>query len=392
MKVLLTGQVGLDKGEYISIVCDILASLGKRCKHKSIGKEIIKRKSGADETTILNLPLGELKSLRELAWKEVIDDSETVEEDDIYIANAHAVFRWKHGLFPAIELRTIQRFNPDIIITLIDDIDCVLERLINRGTSFFELWELLAWREEEIHFSKFLCESLAELSKSKIPFFIIPLSQGEELLARLLNKPNTPKVYLSFSVTGLEEKKEVMRFKKEISDVYIAFDPLAITERSILTQASSLDNEINDFFEPLRVEVARSLEKNNHNADNLWNVYWDEFSALGLSKLKVGNHMLLGREINSIRKAIDSQIISRDYLLIEQSDFVIMHISSFDVGKPRISAGSQSEMIYAYYLGKPVYGVCDEGKDSLSPWVTQFSAIFDTLPDAIDYLVKTHPI
>ena len=66
-----------------------------------------------------------------------------------------------------------------------------------------------------------------------------------------------------------------------------------------------------------------------------------------------------------------------------------MYIRS-EGGKPQISAGCQSEMIYAYTQGKPVYVVCECGSRGLSPWVTQFSEVFERLDDALNYLEKKY--
>jgi hypothetical protein len=50
------------------------------------------------------------------------------------------------------------------VITLIDDVDLVKRGHIDRDTDSFELWELLAWREEELWTTRFLTDSLRKIS------------------------------------------------------------------------------------------------------------------------------------------------------------------------------------------------------------------------------------
>jgi len=197
---------------------------------------------------------------------------------------------------------------------------------------------------------------------------------------------------MSFPVTGLSEgkKKEVDDFKGDVSTMFIGFDPLALEERWMVTTADSLSKELDeDLNRAKRIvdELSNAAEQKNRNVLP----FWDSWSALGLARVKVEDFYLLGRQLISVLEAIDSQIISRDFLLIDQSDFVLMYIRVGEDGTPQISAGSQSEMLYAYSQGKPVYVVCPGGRRQLSPWVTQFSEVFETLPAAFEFLAKRYP-
>jgi len=89
-------------------------------------------------------------------------------------------------------------------------------------------------------------------------------------------------------------------------------------------------------------------------------------------------------------RAIDAQIIARDYLLIDQSDFIVVYIRTDDNGNPRISAGCQSEVTYAYTHGKEVNVIFKGGERKLSPWVTQFSNVFKTVDDCLKYIQEKY--
>ena len=392
MRVLITGQVGLEKSQYLAEVKQLLEDDRTNVESLIVGEEMIKAHGGnIEEKTILNLPKGQLDCLRKLAWKSILGAAEAHDNNGIFIVNSHAVFRWHHGLFPAMELDLVLQLDPEIILTVIDDTHVIAENLKERGTSYFDLWELMAWREEEIILTQFLGNSVAELRKKTIPFYLVPKAQGAELLARLLIEPSTPKIYLSFSVTGLpdELKKEVNQFKKSVSREYIVFDPLAMSERSILIRADSLTKEMDAAFRPIFEKV---LSDHQNEEDDLWRPLWDNSSALGLTKIRIEDQWIAGGEVNAIRGAIDGQIITRDYHLIDQSDMILMFISTTEGGQPRISAGSQSEMLYAYSQGKPVYGICQGGKRKLSPWVTQFSEVLETLDEALAFIRSKHPV
>ncbi len=389
MKVLVTGQVGLDKLDYLEEVRKLGAANSKEIITRTTGKKMVDASEGkVDEKTILNLPKEYLDILRRLVWQDILGEAKNISEEQIYIVNSHSIFRWHHGMFPAIDLDLIQSFSPDIVVTMIDNIHHIKQRLVARNTDFFELWEILAWREEEIWVTRLLAESLQKLNSSDNPrSYIIPRKQGPELLYRVLTEPSLPKVYISFPITNLakERKKEVQAFKEEIQKKFIAFDPFSVSERGIVTLADSLSGEMSEAFQPIRDSILK-LNEELKKEDLRWRTSWSEKVALGLSDINIGDGSILnGGEIASILEAIDSQIISRDFLLIDQADFVLMYIHT-ESGVPRISAGCQSEMVYGYSRGKPVYVVCDCGRKGLSPWVTQFSEVFETVEEAISFL------
>ena len=57
---------------------------------------------------------------------------------------------------------------------------------------------------------------------------------------------------------------------------------------------------------------------------------------------------------------------------------------------PVISAGCQSELDYTYHSGKDVVVIFSGDTKKLSPWVTEFSAIFSKVDDAKEYVLQTY--
>jgi adenylate kinase len=388
VRVLFTGQVGLEKGAYLGEARELAEARGVGLEYHTLGQQMIQSYLGKiDDQTILNLPKTLLDLLRRYAWDKLLIRAGGLPDEAVFVLNSHAAFRWHHGLFPALDLDLVMDLDPSVVVTLIDDIDKVQAGLEQRGTPFFELWELLAWREEEIWLTRFLRDSLQKLKGREIPYYLLPRAQGAELFVRLVSEPSTPKVYLSFAATGLpeEQKKEVDEFKGRVSERFIAFDPLAMGERAVVTTAKSLAKEIED---AIRASISDALSAwpAVEGEELRWTLKGlDERTALAFAEIRVGHTTFDGSQVASIFEAVDSQIIARDYLLIDQSDFVLMYIRTSE-GEPAISAGSQSEMVYAYSQGKPVYVVCAGGGKSLSPWVTQFSEVFETLGEALEYL------
>lgn len=389
-KVLFTGQVGLNKSKYLEEAKQKANELGWKLKFESIGQRMIKNYPGKiDENSILNLSKVLLDTLRQWAWKEILSELKNSQEEnhEIFVINTHAVLRWHHGFFPALELELIREFSPDIVIVLIDDILQIKKGLQERGTDFFELWELFAWREEEIWLSKFIADTASKLLSKEVQFFVVPKSQGPDLLTRLVIEKDTPKVYTSFPITGIseEEKVKIETFKERVKEEFITFDPGSIEDRDLTVAYYTVEDEMRK-----GVEISlNSLENCSSPNENKWTIYKDDLTPLTLSKLKFDID-LLGRELLPVLKTIDSQIISRDYLLIDQIDFVIMYIRMDSEGKPLISAGCQSEMVYGYSHGKEVYIIFAGGKKKLSPWVTVFSKAFKNTDDAFKFIIEKH--
>jgi adenylate kinase len=395
MRVLLTGQVGLNKGHYITSLKNLAAEKGIRINSATVGSRMIQsHPHDIDDRTILNIPRAMLDLLRRYAWSEIVEEAEESEREDpdsVFIVNGHAVFRWHHGLFPALDLDLVIELQPDVLVTLIDDVDRVVGGLQERHTDWFKLWEVLAWREEEIWFTKFLGDSLRKLNGQAVDFFVLPKEQGPQLLLQILTKPDAPKVYMSFPVSGVppDQKQKIQAFKERVSQEFVGFDPLALGERSLVTAAHSLTREVNEHFEGM---FATGLFDMNDKTKLRWRPCRDEWSSFGLINLDMEDLSLEGREVIGVLDAIDSQIIARDHLLIDQSDFVLMYVRAGEEGVPLISAGCQSEMIYAYSQGKPAYVVFPGKRTLLSPWVTQYSEVFQTLQESFEHLATEYGI
>ena len=119
MNILVTGQVGLKKAGFLEELKELAKSKDLTVETRTIGEVMIDKYVGRiDDATILNLPKTFLDLLRRYAWEDIIYKGHSAgEEGELFIVNSHAVFRWHHGLFPAIDLDLIVKFKPDIVHT-----------------------------------------------------------------------------------------------------------------------------------------------------------------------------------------------------------------------------------------------------------------------------------
>jgi len=410
MRVLVTGQVGLNKGAYLKETGELIRTPDRKYVLESIGEWMVRlySKETVTEKTILNLPRAVLELLRRYAWSKILEDigPDRCGRDDVVVVSSHTVFRWYHGLFPAIDEDLICEFNPDIIVTLIDDVDDIIRGLHERDKDYSpQLWEVLAWREEETWFTHYLRESVQKLLGHKIGFYVLLKEQGPALLAKILTNPNAKKVYMSFPMTTLlarlddlkadqpqhsedlkhvnEVVEKVRAFKATVEEMFVAFDPAAMEERGLVGKSRTIEGDLKVPFAAVADDVKKLMDAGVTSQPPTWTASWGLHSSIGLVNFDFEGQELRGAEVTACLAGIDSQIISRDYLLIDQSDFVIMYIATGDNGQPVISAGCQSEMLYAYAQGKPVYVVCSNGKKFLSPWVTEFCQVYDTTEEAL---------
>lgn len=347
MKVLFTGQTGLDKKAVLrrlEALCherghriDAVYHLGDLMYEESekAGK-VLKRGK------ILDLPPMELALLRRTALWRV--GSEMAGKQSAWV-NSHAVFRWDNQLLPAFRLSDFEAFRPDAIITLVDDLDVIklrLDSLRAKGqlpsNSHFTLKDILVWREEEILASRFLAEALGVL------FFIAGVSLDPQVdpeplrpLYSLLFEPWKKRAYVSYPISDAQGNpdvwKRVVRFRKLVRGHVAAFDPLIIDEKRLeseLNRTVRQDPDAKTFTVNVRGGTALDPERSE------------------------GSLRVSVEEVREVLPDIDGQILARDYALIDQSDMIIAYFPLDADGTVLIAGGVQSEIEHAAAFTKDV--------------------------------------
>lgn len=354
MKVLFTGQPGLNKGPYVEKIAEVCKKNKKQVEVFHTGELIYGKGLSISRGRVLSLPRREQFLLAERIYQDIISRSRSLAKD-IFI-NGHATFRWYHGLYYALDFRVLKKLSPDVIITLVDDIDEIRFNLNKRFKKYhwpkFTLKDIIVWREEEIMTS----ELLSVLLDAK--YYLIPMAHSPELIYKILYDYKLRKAYVSFPISHVRDKpallREINRFRNAIQGCVIAFDPYTIKEKRL----SYLLEDVGPKGEFVSVKVRK-----------------------GKIRLSIN-------EVRDIDEDIEGQIVSRDYKMIEQSDLIIAYVPDF-FGKPLISEGVERELQHAYNYTKEVYIIWTSKKKVPSPFLkTTATKIFASLKEALDYFAS----
>ncbi len=365
MRVIVTGQVGMDKKAYLAGVTDQAARVGDSIDVFHVGDRMYAEAPELSAGRILDLPLSRLGSLRRAVFRDIINESAGHEN---VIVNTHATFRWRHGLFSAFDFDQIEAFKPDLFVCLVDNIETVHHRLHRDYEIDATLKDCMVWREEEILASELLSKAVKGSQ-----FYILSRGRTEpsaRTLHRLICDPRTRKVYPSFPMSHVVDMPEVLAeiddFRARLGDNFITFDPGDVDEKMLLERAIVAAREGEEFIEaggdgtPIDADAP------------------DQGVVTQSFKVPV-------REVLDIAGDIDGQIYMRDFRLIDQSDMIVSLIPELPGGLPGLSSGVERELHHAFEHTKEVYIVWRPDR-SPSPFITETATrVFKTVDEAMAY-------
>ena len=352
VRVIVTGQVGLDKKPFIDDVVGLIEKSGRDVRAFHVGDLMYAEAPDVVPGRILDLPRQRLTTLRRSIFKDIL--AATASAPSI-IVNTHATFRWKHGLFLAYDHAQIAAFDADLYVTLLDNVDAIHERLDREHELRHTLKDILVWREEEIVVTEAMAEAVAGYGHAYVMSISNPRIAAQSLF-RLMFEPRRKRVYPSFPMTHVLDMPEVLaeieRFRDALADHFITFDPADVDEKKILNEAGDATK---------RGEDEVTLEVNGRKIT-----------------LKV-------TDITTIAPDIDAQIYARDFKLIDQSDMIVSLIPAFPDGRPVLSSGVERELQHAYESTKEVFVVWLPNCDP-SPFITETATrIFRTVDELFDH-------
>jgi adenylate kinase len=359
MRAVVTGQIGMDKKQYLQAAVDFAGGQGEPVTLFNIGDMMYAEARDITQGRILDLPWSRLSSLRRAAFKDVISQSR---DQKHVIVNTHATFRWRHGLFSAFDFDQMHMLAPDLFICLVDNIEVVHHKLHRDHDIDATLKDCMVWREEEILATELMSQALHK------PFYI--LSRGRHLpttstMFRLACRPAMKKVYPSFPMSHVVDMpdvlKEIDEFRAELAKHFVTFDPGDVDEKLLLERALAASREGN---------VDKYLEVAPH-------------SFGGSKDAKAEPIRVRVREVLDIAGDIDGQIYMRDFKLIDQSDMIVSLIPELPGGNPGLSSGVERELQHAFEHTKEVYVVWKPKKHP-SPFITETATkIFKSVPEAL---------
>jgi len=365
MRAIVTGQIGMDKKQYIDEVVNFAGQQGETVTPFHVGDLMYAEARDITPGRILDLPWSRLNSLRRAAFKDIRADARDL---DNIIVNTHATFRWRHGLFPAFDLDQIEQLNPDLFICMVDNIEVVHHRLHAEHDSDATLKDCMVWREEEILATEIMAQALHK------PFYILSRGRHESTTRtafRLICRPDMKRVYPSFPMSHVvdlpDTLKEIEDFRAALAEHFITFDPADVDEKLLLDNAIAAAREGQDTitYEPHAYGGSR-----------------------GAPALKVPV-----RQVLDIAGDIDGQIYMRDFKLIDQSHMIVSLVPELPgkdgKGMPGLSSGVERELQHAFEHTKDVYIIWKPQK-APSPFITETATkIFTSTNEALEHFETT---
>ncbi len=362
MRAVVTGQIGMDKKDYLAAVADVAGQRGGRLEMFHVGDMMYREAPDVRPGRILDLPLSRLNALRRAAFKDIISATSPPDAHPNVIVNTHATFRWRHGLFSAFDFDQVQLLKPNMCICLVDNIEVVHHRLHAEHTIDATLKDCMVWREEEILATELLAQAVGCQNR----FYILSRGRQQdtvETCVRLVTRPDIRKVYPSFPMSHVVDMPDVLaeidHFRAELARHFIAFDPGDVDEKLLLDRAIAATKEGKDW-----------LEVSPHTFGG----------RTGSEPMRVRV-----REVLDIAGDIDGQIYMRDFKLIDQSDMICSLVPELPGGVPGLSSGVERELQHAFEHTKEVYVVWKPKKNP-SPFITETATrIFKSVDEALRY-------
>jgi len=357
MRVVVTGQVGLDKKPFLRCVVDLAAEGGFQLAVCNIGQMMYAEAPDVAPGRILDLPLSRLNSLRRSVFKDVLA---SCRRHDHVLVNTHATFRWRHGLFHAFDYDQMKALDADMYVAVVDNIDRVHRRLARDGHTDHSLKDLIVWREEEI----MATELLSQIVRGHGHFYICARGADDstaESLVKLICRPHLKKAYLSFPMSHVDGSPDILAeiaaFRREMKRHFICFDPGDVEEKHLCT---------------LAIEAAEAGHRTVETG------LPGERTTLEVAQML------------DVIADIDGQIYARDFKLIDQSDMIVSLIPQLAGGLPGISSGVERELQHAHEATKDVF-VIWRPKDPPSPFITETATrVFPSTEQAVRFFLESN--
>jgi adenylate kinase len=352
MIVVVTGMVGVDKKSYLEKVCEYAAGQGKEVLLCNVGDRMYAEAPDIPPGKILDIPLKRLNSLRRSVFKDIIAKARKAPN---LIVNTHATFRWRHGLFPAVDFDQMRQLNADMYVCLIDGVVALHTRLVDDHAVEHSLKDLIVWREEEVLGTEMLCKGIDET----VPLYCLARGSKAETVETfygIVFDGRIKRAYLSFPMTAVGDmenvQKEIDNFRQLMKQSFICFDPGDLEECYLPEKAKRAVEEGLDYVEATALGRQVRLDLN---------------------------------EVRQIQRDINSQTYARDFMLIDQAEMIISLVPSLEDGRAAISSGVERELQHAHEAAKEVY-VIWTAKQSPSVFVTQTATkVFETIAEAQEY-------
>lgn len=335
MRVIFTGQTG------INCESEVLKNLELFCKKVGIPKEDLKLYSLNEELKNLNIDMISFldsqnpktkADIWERAFNKILSKINDEKPKHIFLSIHHIFYRYS-SFFSPVGWDLIKDFQPDIFITLIDDLYSIWKRIKSRNDrwpskSYFCLRELSSWRSAEILMTDFLAKSLSSSSKI-IKNYVVAVKHPSQMLYRLLFEPEKLIVYTAFPITSTrkdpEKVEEINKFRMQLHEKFTIFDPITIDEDILRILLEK---------QPKNQETLLVRAKDRWPIPHGWSLCKDVDYPI---ELKANDALEVVQDLKD-------HIMLRDFRLIEQADCLVGYRPHYEGQR---SIGMFAEMTYA---------------------------------------------
>jgi adenylate kinase len=348
MIVWCTGISGSGRGDYLREVGRYFQSHDADCEVIEFGELLAmvqgETRNADDATTLLDGNPEVLRAHRRAALDTLKHQLAQRPAESFTLVSTHACFMRRGRFQPGMDMGPLKRLlEPmvDMYITIIDGCVPVYARQQHHPEwrGLLSLQEIAIWRDFETSLTQLLAEYEGK------PYYLLAREEPASALYNLCQKPRAKTVYLSYPITAILKE-----------------DP------SLIDSALAVGDQLRDagfiVFNPLAVE--------------------DIGEALGTFDVDVP---VPENQFEAARPYIESQIIGRDFQLIDQSDLVVVYYPT-----EKLSPGVLSEMMHARDRRVPVYMCGFPG--AISPFLgILYQEAFETPRELVDRLrdLRDHP-
>lgn len=312
------------------------------------------------------------------AIQRILDEIGSTPPQYLIIAFHYVYFR-NGRLFAQANWDLLAKLRPRMIVTLIDDMFDIWERIRRREEEFatrsvVPLAAILLWRSFEIAGAQQLANNLfvkasnygidasrepwASVSPpffgGPIEHFVVSVKHPIETIFKLFSQPDRLRIYASYPITKprphADGRAEIDAARAKLVREFIVFDPLTIDEYRTEND-QDWQNAAEDFSHfPKRwptsdiaslgpPAVEETVPRENPLAR--WDIERRVYERL------------TPPELRNLRLAVFGQVVDRDFQLVRQSQHLAVYRPFYDAS-PRPSGGVGEEIVFSGMCGVPV--------------------------------------